>query len=149
MADALSRTSYPKQTEQDLTSKDAYNAHLEIGSELLSAISANRTVEMSFDYETPPASTPAGNVVASLEDVTTQQQNCNDLKPIVAYLTSGELPADDKQAKRLAYESQYYVIENGALYHLYENKTKDVSKATGRKRNYQTTCRPSAKEAKN
>jgi len=142
VADALSRRDYPKQTEQNINSKDAYNAHLEIGSELLSAISANRTVEMSFDYETPPASTPTGNVVASLEDVTTQQQSCDDLKPVIAYLTTGELPADDKQAKRLAYDAQYYVIENGALYHLYENKTKDVSKAEGTRNWPAVTAKP-------
>jgi len=131
VADALSRRSYPKETEQSINSKDAYNAHLEIGSELLSAISANKTVEVSFDYVTPPASTPTGNVVAALEDVAAQQQSCDDLKPIITYLTSGVLPDDDKQAKRLAYDAQYYVIENGALYHLYESKTKDVNKAKG------------------
>jgi hypothetical protein len=135
VADALSRRSYPKETEQNISSKDAYNAHLEIGSELLCVVSDNnKGVEVSFDYETPPASRTTrttGNVVASLEDVISQQQSCEDLKPIITYLTSGQLPADKKQATRLAYDSQYYVMENGALYHLYESRTKDVSKAKG------------------
>ena len=137
-ADALSRRPYPKLTEseQESVSKDAYSTHLEMGSELLDVINAvSTTAEVTFEHEPLPLVTTAlaatGNVLASLEDVVSQQQICDDLKPIIRYLTTGDLPADEKQARRLVYESLYYMMENRALYHLYECRTKDINCAKG------------------
>ncbi|KAL8567981.1 hypothetical protein ACOMHN_029156 [Nucella lapillus] len=47
------------------------------------------------------------------------QLNDPQCQPFMEYLESSQLPQDDKLAPRLILESQDYVLQNGALYHLY------------------------------
>jgi hypothetical protein len=68
--------------------------------------------------ETARTSTP------TFADIVTAQADCPDFTPIIAYLKDGTLPQDVKQARRIVAESQDFVIENQALYHLFTPRKK-------------------------
>src|SRR5207248_1926687 len=48
-------------------------------------------------------------------------------KPILSYLSTGELPTNDKAARRIIFESENYFIQNEILYHLYRRKSSKAS----------------------
>ena len=69
-------------------------------------------------------------VIAAVgDDLQTAQRNSNDFKDIIQYLENRELPDDAKTAKRIIAESQYYVIVDNTLYHLYYHGSRGVPKA--------------------
>ena len=45
-----------------------------------------------------------------------EQQEGPDLLEIITFLQTGELPADDKRARRIALQSPVFTIEDGILY---------------------------------
>ena len=51
------------------------------------------------------------------------QENCSDISRILLYLKTGELPENDKLARRTIYESENYFIQNDILYHLFKRKS--------------------------
>ena len=46
-----------------------------------------------------------------------------------AYLSEGILPDDEKTARRILYDSDNYVLDEGALYYLYTPRTKKLHDA--------------------
>ena len=58
-----------------------------------------------------------------------QQQNlCPDFADMYKYPTSGELPDDDKQARRVMLEKDLYEIQDGILVHFYQPRLKKKPK---------------------
>ncbi len=59
------------------------------------------------------------------------QNSDSQLKPLIAYLLSDELPFQRKQGKDILIESQDYVIDDGMLFHFYypRGKQRDVTNA--------------------
>ena len=58
------------------------------------------------------------------DDLKTQQREDPNFKPIFTYLEDSQVPEDRNEANRIVAEAQYYVIENGILYHLYQPRRK-------------------------
>jgi hypothetical protein len=54
---------------------------------------------------------------------------CADFAPMYNYLLSGTLPTDEKHARRLIYESENYVLEDGLLWFLYTPRTRKLDRA--------------------
>jgi hypothetical protein len=71
-----------------------------------------------------PVNEAARTSTPTFADIITAQADCPDFAPIIAYLKDGRLPQDAKQARRIVAESQDFVIENQALYHLFTPRTK-------------------------
>ena len=53
-----------------------------------------------------------------------QQKVCPDFKDMYKYLATGELPEDDKQARRIMFEKDWYEIQDDILVHLYQPRLK-------------------------
>ena len=53
-----------------------------------------------------------------LADLADQQQQCPDFADIYAYLTDGTLPDNNATARRVVFQSDQYILDNGLLYHL-------------------------------
>ena len=52
------------------------------------------------------------------------QRQCLDFIPIFDYIENGVLPEDDKAARKLIFESEQFVIDDGILYHIFHPRTK-------------------------
>jgi len=57
-------------------------------------------------------------------DVAKLQRECPDYKPIFEYIEEGILPQEEKTARKIVFESEQYVIDDGTLYHLFHPRTK-------------------------
>ena len=57
------------------------------------------------------------------------QNQCDDLKDLINYITHRELPDDHKTARRIVFESDQYIVENDTLFHLYQPRIKHMNKA--------------------
>ena len=60
----------------------------------------------------------ANTVTGGESDLPTKQRNDPELAPVIVYLETGILPADDKLAKTLALTQSQYVMQDGILYHV-------------------------------
>jgi transposase InsO family protein len=58
------------------------------------------------------------------------QRDCSELRPLIEYLESGTLPANDNEARRVILESERYVLDNEILYHLFTPRRKTVDTHT-------------------
>jgi hypothetical protein len=47
---------------------------------------------------------------------------------IFCYLSKGELPLDEKQARRIVYEAENFILEENMLYHLHTPRTKKLGR---------------------
>ena len=52
-------------------------------------------------------------------DVAKLQRECPDYKPIFEYIEEGTLPQDEKTARKIVFESEQFIIDDGTLYHLF------------------------------
>ena len=52
------------------------------------------------------------------------QRECPDYKPIFEYIEEGILPQDEKTARKIVFESEQFIIDDGTLYHLFHPRTK-------------------------
>ena len=57
------------------------------------------------------------------------QRQCEDLAPIIEYLETGTLPADNNKARTVVHSSDQYVILDDILYHIYEPRRRGVPKS--------------------
>lgn len=57
-------------------------------------------------------------------DITEAQRSCPDLEPMIRYLESEEIPESNQEARKLIIEANEYVLQNGALYHLWQPRAK-------------------------
>lgn len=60
----------------------------------------------------------------SLDDLRKEQKEDPNFKSMIAYLEEKQVPDDRNEANRIVAEAQYYIIENGILYHLYQPRSK-------------------------
>ena len=60
----------------------------------------------------------------SIEDLRVKQTEDPDFKPMITYLEDRRVPEDRNEANRIVAEAQYYILENGILYHLYQPRSK-------------------------
>jgi len=51
-------------------------------------------------------------------DVQQLQQTCPDCRVFLEYLQSGTLPPDDAGARKIVYQAERFVLDDGLLYHL-------------------------------
>jgi len=65
--------------------------------------------------------------IAAGYDVGRLQRECPDYVHLIAYLTDGALPDDDKLAKKLVLEAEQFALIDGVLYHLYQPRSKGIS----------------------
>ena len=61
-------------------------------------------------------------------DVAKLQRECPDYKPIFEYIEEGTLPQDEKTARKIIFESEQFIIDDGTLYHLFYPRTKRMEK---------------------
>ena len=141
-ADALSRRTYepePQQANDDDSDDDeqpflpymnAQNvAHAERAETAAAFLSAIRLqpADLSDDKQVLTLLTPdlcqrsrllTTIVEPELTDIARMQENCNDCKPLLDYLRYQTLPSDDRQARKVIIESEFYCLNNGILHHL-------------------------------
>ena len=60
----------------------------------------------------------------SADNLRKEQKEDSDYKPMMAYLEEKQVPENRNEANRIVAESQYYVIDDGILYHLYQPRSK-------------------------
>ena len=56
-------------------------------------------------------------------DLATRQHQDPLLRPVIQYLSHGEIPDDDRRARELSITAQQYVVLGCVLYHLETDKT--------------------------
>jgi len=66
--------------------------------------------------------------IAAGYDVGRLQREWPDYVHLMAYLTDGALPDDDKLAKKLGLEAEQCALIDGVLYHLYHPRSKGLDK---------------------
>jgi O-acetyl-ADP-ribose deacetylase (regulator of RNase III) len=90
-------------------------------------------VEFVFDsqttsFSTMTAATAFSTMFPNHEEVKIEQQLCPDFKDMYAYLAHGELPSCDKAARKILLDKDNYILDSGALYHLYRPRTKKLDR---------------------
>ena len=60
---------------------------------------------------------PAETISFNMDTVKSLQQADQFLSPMLEYLKDGKLPLDDKKARRIVLESQYYSLLDNILHH--------------------------------
>lgn len=113
-ADVLSRRPYPPTLDETPDHDEQILASL--------AVPIDLNVIMDTDLVSPPDDD------ATLQDIANQQRQCPDIAPLIQYLEHGDLPANDKEARRIVLESSEYALDNGLLYHYYQPRSKGVSR---------------------
>ena len=63
-------------------------------------------------------------------DIQNLQRACPDFIPIFDYPENGELPEEDKAARKVILQAEQFVIVDDVLYHLYFLRTKGLDKVT-------------------
>mgnify|MGYP003547083197 FL=1 len=66
--------------------------------------------------------------VMALEDIGPEQKEDNDFKHIYNWLETQTLPDDPAVAKRTLLQAEQYVLSNQTLYHLYQNRARNLNK---------------------
>jgi O-acetyl-ADP-ribose deacetylase (regulator of RNase III) len=64
----------------------------------------------------------------TLADIGIEIYKCDDFAKIMNYIVKGELPADEKQARKVVYEAENFDVENGVLYHLFTPRNKKLGR---------------------
>ena len=87
-------------------------------------------VKIEFDSDKLiGASSEAISNFPSFDDIKEEQINCDEFSEMYRYLKSGILPENDDAARRVMLDSQNYVLQNDALYHLFTPRTKKIDRA--------------------
>ncbi|PIK46200.1 gag-pol fusion protein [Apostichopus japonicus] len=126
-ADALSRRSYDSQQipskAEGMCIEQTKTSHLD----------QDTTVEYHIEYASNP-SVPSVGAVSEKPDidpvaVKSFQRECSDFSYLVKYLETGELPEDQKVAKKVVVEAEQYVCLDGTLYLFIYRRAKNLSQA--------------------
>jgi RNase H-like domain found in reverse transcriptase/Integrase zinc binding domain len=142
VADALSRRPWPeddyKPTETEVMTDATESTP---GPECLpltpvsidneSTVQSDR-IYIEFRYDAASIASVAVPVIGQLpdlEDVKDSIRACPDFADIFWYLSNGQLPDDDKVARKIILQAPDFVLENGVLYHLYSPRTKHLQRA--------------------
>jgi hypothetical protein len=65
----------------------------------------------------------------TVSDIRTALPDCPDFAPMYNFLSTNELPADDKVARRITYEAPNFILEDGLLWFLHTPRTKKLDRA--------------------
>jgi len=94
--------------------------------------SENNRIYIEFAYDTTDtvcnvnAVSPFPTIFPNHAEVILGQENCPDFQDMYKYFAYGELPSCDKAARKILLDKDNYLMDNGALYHLYRPRTKKV-----------------------
>ena len=113
--DALSRICYPMNS--DMADEDNENIVAPIDND------ANQ-LDLNLVTDSDLAEPVEVDEDASLRDMATEQSKCLECNPIIRYLELGELPKDDREARKLVIESSEFAVNEGVLYHYYQPRSK-------------------------
>ena len=132
-ADALSRRAYEQEGEVEIVPETPpYTELLTIGKD---EINTERLLETTFLYhdnqmkenmDKDRCITHARVTVASLIDTSIAeiQQTCPDIGPMYNYIAHGDLPKEDKLARKVILEADQYGMREQVLYHVFSPRTK-------------------------
>lgn len=133
IADALSRRPYEPQQETipekpDLLVSTIISECETLTQALIEYDDNSVTTELPVNAveSADPHVTMEQMVLTIGDDLRTAQNNSPDFRDIIQYLETRELPNDSKLAQRILAESQYYVIVDDILYHLYYHGSRGV-----------------------
>ena len=146
-ADGISRRPYPEPQvdetdDDDELAEDSYIAQIDVdvfdGPDGRDGMGLQtHWHEITFEYAyTEPYMTQSetlnvveqevGTDITDTCDIQTLQRKCPDLIPFFQYLEDGVLPQDDKAARKLVFEAEQFVIDNGVLYHIFHPRSKRI-----------------------
>jgi transposase InsO family protein len=77
----------------------------------------------------------------NLDEYTSQVWQCLDFAPMMRFLTLGQLPENDDDARKIALSSTNYIILDGVLYHFHTPRAKNLGRAVAIVRQF---CVPTA-----
>lgn len=117
-ADALSRRLYPPTSESQDADEECIVANLDFKES-----SSDINVILEDDLEAPP------DDESTRQNIAQQQRQCPDAAPMIRYLEQGDLPDNDKEARRIVIESSEYAIDNDLLYHYFQPRSKGSSRS--------------------
>jgi len=146
-ADGLSRRDYPtpeSEMENDDDVLDDSNFIAHIDADIFDSVcTAKHTrpknrerYSINFEYElaeTDSVSADTPVIIAPLADnydIPQAQRVCPDFSHIIDYLSSGILPDNDIEARRVVAESEHYSLLDGKLFHLHRPRTKGKHRLT-------------------
>ena len=109
VADAISRIDRPKETHID---EPTFELDCENNTDSFAGVNSIVTSPQPF-----------------LDDFRKTIPDCPDFRQIFHYLESGQLPQDEKAARRIILEASDYFLDDGILYHCYTPRTKHVQRA--------------------
>ena len=110
----------------DLTtnSQNKQEGHLEVVFEYQTVIPVSSIDEPEENVTNTDTRITEQSAVTDRCQLPQQQNLCPDFADMYIYLTSGELPDDDKQARRVMLEKDLYEIQDGILVHFYQPRLK-------------------------
>jgi len=83
-----------------------------------------------FGKENLNQNTSSVNTIMAFEpydDIIALQHDCPDFKDIILFQETNELPTDDILARKITFQSDQFVLENGILYHLTHVRNKKAT----------------------
>ena len=130
-ADCLSRRQYspPTNSETFPETSEKVIVHLELADHSATIPTPDVPTVEPINLSTPDITLPSLNSLATT-DLVQAQKTCPDFQHIYAYLSSGTLPDNQKEATKIVAESDQYIIDNDVLYHIYTPRTRKVPAQT-------------------
>lgn len=119
-ADALSRRSYPISSD----GHDDAEEHL-----LAQVDNEVQQVDLNLIVEDDLIAPKEPDGDAFLIETANEQNKCLDCQPFIRYLESGELPENDKDARKLVIEISEYALHDGLLFHYYQPRSRGPQKS--------------------
>lgn len=106
-------------------SEDEYTSHYrsENNSPAIAYFNSNRVHENTVMLLTENEKDDA-NALFPVENLAQLQKECDDLKRLILYLETGDLPDNEKLARKTIYESENYFLDNDILIHMVNRKQK-------------------------
>jgi hypothetical protein len=107
---------------------DAQNDHL-------AADGGLQRLTIEFDYTNASLAVNAITAVDQTHKLSTVEEIRHDLPTsydfaeMFFYLRDGELPSDDKRARKILLEAEDFVFEDGLLWHLHTPRTRKLGRA--------------------
>lgn len=104
--------------------------------------------EIRFEYETEgPIIAPIDkDKFENLSDIAKLQRQCSELSDMIKFLETGNLPEDDKVARKINFDKENYRLgQHGELIHQWWPRTKGVprtdnDRTTGTPQNFKGRC---------
>jgi len=121
-------------TEAKIFATASTSANNDVITNTVPSASENNRIYIEFAYDTTDtvfnvnAVSPFSTIFPNHAEVILGQKNCPDFQEMYKYLAYGELPTCDKAARKILLDKDNYLMDNGALYHLYRPRTKKLDR---------------------